>query len=149
VISPNDALELVRAQLRTEVLGKLEDDAYARSVLVAALGALGEIGRRVVVQDAWSEPSVARLRGVASSWPERLAERAPACAGRVGELVARARVASSLADERAALLEAAEEVVTALWALEPQKRDVGLMAEVRELVAADVELELAYLGKSA
>ncbi|MGH9884647.1 MAG: hypothetical protein ACREBE_03915 [bacterium] len=138
----------MREQLRTEVLGKLEGDAYARSVLVAALGALSEISRRVAVQDAWCEPSVVRLRAAASGWSERLIGSTPACAARIGALVVRARSADSLADERSALLEAAEEILTALWALEPHTRDVGLMGEVRELVAADVELEISHLGKS-
>ena len=135
MIPPRDALEWVRSQLRTELLGKLGDDAYARSVLISAIGVLGEVRARIAVDDAWCEPSVARFRAASARWPEPLA--------------ANARAAGSLAAERSAWLEATEEILTAQWALEPERRDAGLMAELRALVFADSELEAAHLGKRA
>jgi hypothetical protein len=137
MISPKDALERVRAQLRSELFHRLDGDDYAQSVLVAAIGVLTEVGRRVVEADAWCEPSVVALRASATSWPESLAR----------DLVERSRAATSLAAERALLLEAAEVVLTAMWERAPAERDAALIAELRGLLAADTALEVAHAGR--
>lgn len=137
MISPKDALDRVRAELRSELFHRLEGDDYAQSVLVAAIGVLTEVGRRVVEADAWCEPSVVALRAAATSWPASLTH----------DLVARSRAALSLDAERTLLLEAAEVVLTAMWQREPAQRDDALIAELRGLLASDTAREVAHAGR--
>jgi len=147
MIAPDDALARVREQLRKEVLGQVRDP-YARSVLVAALGVLSELGRRVVVADAWCEPSVRAFRAAAPAWAERATVRDdPALARRVAALLAHAKDSGTLDAERASFLEAAEAILTAQWTAEPARRDAELIDELRALVAADNALELAHLER--
>lgn len=148
MIAPDAALELVRNELRNEVLTRLhEDDDYVRSIVVAAIGVLGEVAPRVVLADAWCEPSVRELRESARSWAGRLSDDRDA-ARRVGDLVERARSAETLSAERGLLLEAAQEVVTTLWAGAPTAEGEALRREVRTLLAADAELEVERSGRS-
>jgi hypothetical protein len=137
MISPKDALDRVRAELRSELFHRLEGDDYAQSVLVAAIGVLTEVGRRVVEADTWCEPSVVALRASASSWPEALTH----------DLVCRSRAASSLDAERTLLLEAAEVVLTAMWERTPAERDAVLIGALRALLAEDTAREVAHAGR--
>jgi hypothetical protein len=137
VIPPKDALDLVRAQLRSELFDRLAGDDYGQSVLVAAIGVLTEVGRRVVESDAWCEPSVVALRAAATSWPASLTR----------DLVERSRAATSLGTERTLLLEAAEAVLTGMWAREAAQRDARLIGELRTLLAADTALEVTHAGR--
>ncbi len=149
MLNPRDALELIRSQLRTEVLPRLDaaDDNYTHSVVVAAIGALREISLQVVESDQWCEPSVTALRAAAGEWPARCAD--PGCASRISRLVDAADRASSLAAARASLLDAAETVIEAIWASTPGADERALLREIRALLVADTQLELERAGKKA
>jgi hypothetical protein len=141
MIAPDVALELVRDQLRGEVLPRMaEDDDYTRSIVVAAIGILGELSQRVVEADAWCEPSVRELRRAGATWSAHLEG---ALAVEVADLVGRSRSAPSLPAERRLLLEAAERIVTSFWAGDGTRVDEELRREVCALVAADNALEVA------
>jgi hypothetical protein len=140
MIAPARALELVRRSLREDVLGAVgEGDEHTRSILVAALGILGEVGRRVQADDGWSEPSVARLRAAAATWPGRLDERSgPA----VAELIERSRQSADLRAERLLLMAAAEKIIAAYWSGERSAVAQDLRKEVMEMVEFDNRLEV-------
>ncbi len=145
MIAPKDALELVREQLRTAVLERLdrESDEYAKSVLIAALGVLREMANRVSAADNWCAASVDKLRASATGWPSRLAPL-PECSAQVEHFLAQADAAHSLAEKRSYLLEAAETVISTLWRTDPAQRDAALLGEIRELLTFDTAAEVDY-----
>ena len=150
MLTSRAALELIRSQLRAEVLTRLDPtvDDYAHSVVVAALGALREISLRVVESDQWCEASVIALRAAGRTWPSRLAV-VPDYADRVSLLVAAADAAASLGEARGLLLEAAETAIDAIWASPRGAGENALLHEIREILAADTERELAHSGREA
>lgn len=150
MLSPHDALELIRSQLRSEVLSRLDPavDGYAHSIVVAALGVLREIGKRVVDADQWCEPSVRVLREAAGTWPARL-DAVPEVANRIVLLLEAADSASSPAEARRQLLDAAETAIEGIWVSTRSADELTLLREIRELLAADTELELKHSGRVA
>lgn len=150
MLSPHDALELIRSQLRAEVLPRLDPavDNYAHSVVVAAIGALREIGQQVVDSDQWCEPSVTALRAAARAWPARFTAD-PECANRITRLVDAAAAADGPAAARSLLLDAAETAIEALWASPRGAEEEALLREIRMLLAADTQRELERSEKQS
>ncbi|WP_019874805.1 hypothetical protein [Sporichthya polymorpha] len=114
MISPAAALNLVREELRSCVLPRLaEDDDYGRSVLVAAIGVLGELAPRVIEDDAWTVAPTAELARAATAWHALL----PATLPELGTLPADPE---GRADERRIeVLAACEATAAALWTTPP------------------------------
>lgn len=150
MLNPADALELIRSQLRAEVLTRLDPaiDNYAHSVVVAAIGALREISQQIVESEQWCEPSVTALRAAARNWPARLGGDTR-CAASVARLVDAAQRTGSLAEARRLLLDAAETAITALWGSPHGADEQALLREIRELLAVDTRLELERAGKQS
>lgn len=148
MIEPHAALELVRSQLRSEVLTQLDPlvDDYAHSVVVAALGVLREVSARVVNAEQWCEASVTPLRTASRTWPQRLAA-APEHADRISKLIEAADETGSLAEARRLLLDAAETAIEAIWEAAPAGEDETLLREIRELLLFDTKLELDYVSR--
>jgi len=148
MLKPCDALELIRSQLRAEVLTRLDPvvDNYAHSVVVAAIGALREIRQQVVDSEQWCEPGVTALRAAAKGWPDRFVAD-PECANRITLLVDAADRAHGPAAARSLLLDAAETAIEALWGAARGADEEALLREIRALLVADTQRELERSGK--
>ena len=105
-------LDAMRNELRTTVLPRIEGE-YERSVVVAMLGILRDLGPLVVLDERPVEVAATELRRACDEWIGELGERP--LAGRLAELVREADAAASPAGRRERLLEAAETLVSALW----------------------------------
>lgn len=142
MITPSAALNLVREELRTCVLPRLaEDDDYGRSVLVAAIGVLGELGPRVMEDAAWTAEPTARLEEAAAGWHTQLAT------GRREE--AADGDDTSPQERRSRALTTCDAAAAALWAAGPGAPDAEdatlhrLRAEFLAALSRDVDAELA------
>lgn len=144
MISPAAALNLVREELRSCVLPRLaEDDDYGRSVLVAAIGVLGELAPRVIEDDAWTVEPTAELTRAATAWQARLPETFP----ELGTLPA--DPGDRAGERRIEVLAACEATAAALWTTPPAEVEdsESVIAELRtDFLAAlgrDIAAELA------
>ncbi len=142
MITPSAALNLVREELRTCVLPRLaEDDDYGRSVLVAAIGVLGELAPRVIDDAAWTVEPTARLEEAAAGWHAQLATE------RGGE--AATGDDTSPQERRAGALTTCDAAAAALWAGAPDASGPSnatlhrLRAEFLAALSQDVGAELA------
>lgn len=113
MIEPRVALEEIRAQLREEVLPKLEDER-ARAIVVAALGILGDLALQVRDDDAWETDSAAELSA----------------------LCTRLRLPAS--GDRRTLLETLERYVRDAWS----EGRMEHVEEVRHVLASDLARQL-------
>lgn len=126
-------LDAVRSELRSTVLPKIESE-YERSVVIAMLGILGDVGAAVAVDERPIVEEAARLRAACDEWIAVLGE-AP-LAGRLAELARAADGAATATERRTHLLEAAETLVRELWR---DTRFTALREELLPRVRADLK----------
>ncbi len=146
MIGPGAALDLVREELRSSVLPRLaEDDDYGRSVLVAAIGVLGELAARVVEDEAWALEPTERLARTARSWPARLPGAALADLPREAD----GGSGDGAGERRARVLAACDATAVALWPDGPVTKEATdsvlhrLRIEFLAAMGQDIESELA------
>jgi hypothetical protein len=146
VIPPATALTLVREQLRSQVLPRLdENDDYARSVLVAAIGVLGAIASTVREDDAWHAASTSHMRSELASWavdpniPD-ITESA------VAELINQTTRAETPQNARRLLLAEIENLASDYWsgATHPEHDDLRRL--YGSVLAYDVKLQREQLA---
>ncbi|WP_157186776.1 hypothetical protein [Nocardia jiangxiensis] len=141
MIGPAQALTLVREQLRTEVLPRIDEtDDYARSVLIAALGVLGVLQSNTVEDTGWQDSSATRMRSDIASWAAQQ-DLAAIVGPALADLDGRLAGASGPRQRRDAALTTLELLVNAYWA---DPRSTAL-AHVREMcvstLAADMKAQ--------
>jgi hypothetical protein len=127
-------LDAVRCELRATIQPKIEDE-YERSVVIAMLGILREVGAAVALDERPVTQENERLRAACGDWIAALGE--DPLAGRIASLARAADTATSALERRTHLLEATETVVRELWR-EPRLallRD-DLLPRVRRILTA-------------
>ena len=105
-------LDAVKSELRTTVLPKIEGE-YERSVVIAMLGILGDVGAVVALDEQPIAEEAARLRVACDEWVQALGE--DVLAAKLAELARDADGAANVVDRRTHLLTAAETLVRELW----------------------------------
>ena len=126
-------LEAVRGELRTTVLPKIEGE-YERSVVIAMLGILGDVGAAVALDERPIAEEAARLRAACDEWIAALGE--DPLASRLAELSRAADAAPNAVQRRTHLLEAAETLVRELWR---EPRLAALRKQLLPRVRADLK----------
>lgn len=140
MIEPHPVLEGMRRDLRAIVLPAVEDD-YVRSVIVAMMGILRELPRRICADESWCTQSVEELRAGCDRWAEALDAQEVSTVG-LRALGARAAHGTSPETARGHLLAAATEAVRSVWAV-PDSLDTALLADIRGVLAADLARQLS------
>ena len=142
MINPAAALDLVREELRSCVLPRLaEDDDYGRSVLVAAIGVLGELAPHVIEDDGWMAAPTAELARAVTALQARLPAVTP-------ELATPLADQGGAAARRVRVLTACEATAAALWTAPPAGIDDTdsaldrLRSEFLAALARDIATEL-------
>lgn len=139
MIDPHQVLEGLRRDLRGIVLPAVEDE-YARSVVVAMMGILRELGPRLRADERWCMQSVQELRAGCERWADALDDLG---ANSVALRDASARAARETSPEaaRGHLLAAASDAVRSVWAAPPGDHD--LLLDIRRVLAADLARQLS------
>jgi hypothetical protein len=139
------ALKLVREQLRSQVLPCLDDDDYARSVLIAAIGVLGAIASTVREDDTWCAASASHMRSELAKWaadPSILEITKSA----VGELIDQTARAETPQSARQLLLAQIEQLARNYWSGSTHPAHDGLRRLYVSLLAYDVTLQRQQLA---
>jgi hypothetical protein len=142
VIEPGEALDAIRDQLRRLVLPHLEDEG-ARSVVVAALGILGDLAPRVRSDDRWCLASHDELAAALSGLGPQLVDR-PHMAEHLASAVRDAAAVRSDAPAaaREILMGAAEELLAEVWRDEALRGSKSLLGGLRDVLARDLARQL-------
>lgn len=139
MIDPCLAMEAIRSELRSRVLPELEDP-YARSVVIAALGILGNLALQVESDERWCEHSVTELIAGCTRWSRD--EVAGPAGPPLAVAVERAMSERSPWHRRAVLLGAVEMLLGELWARPRDAAGDEILAEVRQVLVRDLAREL-------
>lgn len=139
MIDPDIVLQGIRSELKDTVLPRLEHE-YERTRVVAMLGILRDLAEQLRVGESRWRATNAELSASCEEAAQILAPDDPV-AKCVHTLTAEAERAESPAAARAALLDAAQRLISAAWAPERQAARAAILATVRPALAGDLSAQ--------